>query len=108
MKTYQITAFGARFTVYVRKRYYRGGELALEVVSINNNGEEEPFGFITVNIPGVSDQVTPGFAFVKNYSENKEWAEKLAADIGGRPIPGAVLEGEFVKFTLWDFREIEI
>ena len=105
-KQFEVSCFGTTYSVVIVKREYPGGNLALQVLNWDDEFQDyEPFGVLTVNIPG--QPLLPGFAFLKNYSENAEWAEALAKAIGGRPTGKSVRTG-FVTVPLWDFRKINI
>lgn len=105
-KVFHLAAFGRTYKVIVTKEKYNYGGLALQVWDIDNEwNEPEPFGVLTVNLshPWVEED----HAYVKNYSENEEWADKLAESIGGKQTE-AVGHSGWVSVPLYDFSGLDI
>lgn len=109
MKQFNITVFGCEYEVWCEKNSYRDGDaLAITVWSLDEEFcEPAPFGTLTVNIRGASEHLPEDYAFVKNWGENEEWADKLAEAIGGKRTDVVVGTG-YVRATLWDFRGLSI
>ena len=103
---YIIEAYGQKECVYLVKNKYRNGNgLAIDVMCIGEDGFPELYGSLTVSIPGYPAK--EGYAFLKTYSENREWAEALARKAGARPT-GVVVTNNFgVQFPLWDFGDVQ-
>lgn len=111
-KVFPIVAFGNKYDVIVVSRQYNSdGTLALEVLDIVDNEDHndqtyvEPFGTLTVNMS--SDLQSGTQAFVKSYSENEDWADKLAEAIGGKKTNISKQAG-YASVSLWDFSNINI
>ena len=111
-KVFPIVAFGNKYDVIVVPRQYQiDRTLALEVFDIvddeqhNDQTYFEPFGTLTVNMS--SDLQSNTQAFVKSYSENEEWADKLAEAIGGKKTNISKQAG-YVNVSLWDFSNINV
>ena len=108
-KTIQVTAFGRVRTLVAQTAEYGNGRLAITLGEpIDPNSEDyafypdgiEPFAVLTVNLVGAP--CPPKHAYVKNWSENEEWAEEAARALGGKPTGYACPTG-FVSAPLWDF-----
>ena len=81
LKGYEISFFGEKINVYVAPCMYANALLALEVFAYDLDAEDyEPFGMLTTNLN--HSLQSEKYAFVKNYSENAEWAEELAKKLG--------------------------
>ena len=111
-KVFPIVAFGNKYDVIVVPRQYQiDRTLALEVFDIvddeqhNDQTYFELFGTLTVNMS--SDLQSNTQAFVKSYSENEEWADKLAEAIGGKKTNISKQAG-YVNVSLWDFSNINV
>jgi len=111
-KVFPIVAFGNKYDVIVVPRQYNSdGTLALKVLDIVDNEDHndqmyaEPFGTLTVNMS--SDLQSGTQAFVKSYSENEDWADKLAEAIGGKKTNISKQAG-YASVSLWDFSNINV
>lgn len=101
------TSFGV-YPVIVVEHLYSNGGLFLEALTCREIGDgylepEGSFGIITVNV-GVASKL---YQCVKNYSENEEWAEVLAKEIGGKDT-GEVCPTGYVNVPLYDFSKIKL
>lgn len=105
----ELEVFGEKEKLFLLKDFYAdGGGLAVNVMSLLDEEEygeiAEPYGCLTVNIPGYPTDEQ--HAFLKTYSENEEWAERLARAAGAEPT-GFVLTNNYgTKFPLYDFRKV--
>lgn len=105
-RKFQIELLGTTYNVFVKQgKYVSNDSLALSVWDIGND-DPEPFGMLTVNINNIL--VPEGFACVKNYSENAEWAEKLALQIGGKKTSLTASSGYVDCIPVYDFRQLKI
>lgn len=111
-KVFPIVAFGNKYDVIVVPSQYQTDEtLALQVLDIVYDEEHneltyfEPFGMLTVNMSSGLQSNTQ--AFVKSYSENEEWADKLAEAIGGKKTNISKQAG-YASVSLWDFSNINV
>lgn len=106
-KIFEIEAFGNKEKVIViPESYAYGNGLSLVVISIINDGLRlEPYGVLTLNLS--RPLIDRHSAFVKNYSENSEWAEQLAKAIGGVDT-GKTERAGFVRVPLYDFSHLDI
>ena len=84
MKTYEITAFGEKATVRLETLAYRPmphceKPLAIRVIEILPDGEEECLGNLTVNLdPWTHRQdQSETRAFAKTSEENEGWAQQI-------------------------------
>jgi hypothetical protein len=99
---YNIEAFGQAYKVWVEEETYATGQPALQVYTNDEEGYAEPFGRLTVAMPGVA--LAPGEILLKTWSENEGWAEDLARKLGYEPIGRAVPAG-FAAAEIW--RKVE-
>lgn len=105
----ELEVFGQKEKLFLIKDFYAdGGGLAVNVMSLLDEEEfgeiAEPYGCLTVNIPGYPTDEQ--HAFLKTYSENEEWAERLARAAGAEPT-GFVLTNNYgTKFPLYDFSKV--
>ena len=106
-KVFTIHAFNRNHDVIVTKGHYHTNRaLALQVWEIDPNSNDlESFGTLTVNL--YDSPVEGNFAYVKNYSENKDWAESLAKMIGGKNTGKKAVSG-YVSIPLYDFTNLNI
>ncbi len=107
-KVFTLHAFGREFRVIVVKRQYGNGSLALSVLACKPDKNNtlipvEPFGILTVNL-GCKSKLCQ---FIKNYSENQEWAEELAKAIGGKDT-GIKQKTGMVEVPFYDFSNLKI
>ena len=102
-KVFQVTAFNHKRNVIVTPREYMNGTLALvvmEIITAEDGVQDlEPYGVLTVNIEHPLQDET--HAFVKAWSENAQWADDLASQIG-KPTDTVVPTG-YVATRLWEF-----
>lgn len=104
MKTFEIKAFGQTYNVTVHLARYNNDSLAIVVNDNTDPDEPEPFGVLTVNLCNDMMQ-TECTAFVKDWSENEQWAESLAKAIGGTPT-GIYQSSGHVTAQLWNFTNL--
>ena len=105
-KVFPITAFGAKHNVVVDALNYRDDNtLAICVYEMLPDEHFEPWGVLTVNMS--SSLANDTRAFVKSYSENEEWADDLARQIGGKKTNISKQAG-FCTVSLWDFSNLVI
>lgn len=109
-KWFTLHAFGDvyRDCIIVPERYEAEPQLALQVYHWVE-GEEgeagylEPFGRLTVCLP---EQPAPGCIWVKSWSENEEWTQRLLADYPdvfeatGRWVPAGYATAEEWRIKL--------
>lgn len=95
LKPFRISFYGKEYTVYLIPQKYYNNTLAIEVYEDNY----EPFGTLTVNMS--NGLQASNRAFVKNYSENEQWAEELANQIGTRL--NIYANSGFVSVPLYEF-----
>lgn len=69
---------------------------------VDDEDYPEPFGMLTVNLPGFTPE-NPNHAFVKIYSVNAGWAEKLAVECGAVPTDIVVTDNHGDEYPLYDF-----
>lgn len=104
-KVYEIEAFGNKYNVIVSDEKLRPhGDRCLMVWTVIDGVVVEPFAELT---KVVSVKPQDGCCFVKNYSENEEWADKLAVSIGGKPT-GRFYISEFVELPEYNFKDLDI
>ena len=108
-KVFSIHAFGNDYKVIVTKANYQTTNgLALLVHDVTNVRDIEPLGTLTTNL---NIPLRPEFqekgAFVKNWSENSEWADNLAKQIGGKST-GITARSGNVTVPFYDFSELDI
>ena len=104
-----LNAYGQTEKVFLTKNFYaNGGGLAVNVMSLLDEEEygeiAEPYGCLTVNIPGYPTDEQ--HAFLKTYSENEEWAEKLARAAGAEPTGFVITDNYGTEFPLFDFSKV--
>ena len=106
-KVFNVKMYDSVYEVIVTKEEYRNtGGLALQLWDINGEyGEPEPFATLTVNLGDFG--LDENLAFVKNYSENEQWADSLAKEIGGKNT-GIIVPTGFVSVPLYDFSKLNI
>lgn len=104
-KLFSILLYGELYRVVITKEEYHNGQLALWVWEYKGNNEFKPFGTLTINL--TDPRQTKDKAFVKNYSENTDWAERLAEEIGGINT-GKTCQAGYATVPLYDFSNISI
>ena len=114
METYEINAFGRKITVRLEALRYGklphcDDPLAIRVIEVHPDGEEEPYGTLTLNLDpwtGRSFQ-SEKRAFVKIYSENEGWAQELLRLLEGKGAArntGLYIENTWgVRYPLYEF-----
>lgn len=100
LRQYEISFYGNQISVFVVPMFYGNGSLALKVFSYEPEYQDyEPFGVLTVNLE--HQLQSNDRAFVKTYSENEEWAEELAGQIG--EYSGVTAQSAYVSLPLYRF-----
>lgn len=109
-RRFTLHAFGEvyRDCIIVPERYEAEPQLALQVYhwaegEPGEAGYLEPFGRLTVCLP---EQPNPGCIWVKSWSENEEWTQRLLADYPdvfeatGRWVPAGYATAEEWRIKL--------
>lgn len=109
-RRFTLHAFGEvyRDCIIVPERYEAEPQLALQVYhwaegEPGEAGYPEPFGRLTVCLP---EQPAPGCIWVKSWSENEEWTQRLLADYPdvfeatGRWVPAGYATAEEWRIKL--------
>lgn len=119
-KVHQIKFFDSTIEVIcTRNRYSEGNRLAVTVYEL---GEDElvMFANLTVNLhpksidecsrttgKDIETMLSGDYAFVKDWSENSQWANGLCLLIGAKPTAIRAASG-YVTSLMWDFSGADI
>lgn len=87
-------------TLYVNKRQYAGGRMALQL----NMPDGQLAAVLTVNIPECDKLLGPGEFFIKTWSENEEIAKEALAS-GLFVDTGRRVENGFVEAQIWKWAD---
>ena len=105
-KVFMVECFGTRFEIILEAQQYANPRtLAVRAMNLNEYGEAEPFGVLTVNMAGISggELQDDSHAYLKNWSENSGWAEKLVRDNKLAVPTGDVAFSGYVAAPLYDW-----
>jgi len=82
-RVFEISAFGRTYEIILSALEYRTPKtLAVMALEIRDDGETAPFGILTSNMAPAVDACLQDdtHAFLKTWSENSDWAEKLVRE----------------------------
>ena len=105
-KVFSVDCFGTTFDIILEALQYANPRtLAVQAMNLNEYGEAEPFAVLTVNMGGIPEGALQddSHAFLKNWSENSGWAEKLVKDNGLAVPTGDVAFSGYVAAPLYDW-----
>lgn len=89
-KVFSFTAWGEKVNVILTEETYSHNGMkairAYNVIGFDwpdfNDYDLEPYGILTLNVPGAEQFLGENEVLVKTYSENEGWAEMIADMIG--------------------------
>lgn len=106
MKKVTFTAYGKEHAaIVIATTYQHSNQTVLLVYDLKDDGtydESDMWGVLTVCLPEFTIKDADRTIFLKNWSENSQWAEDVAKQLGGKPTGYSIPSG-FVEVPIWQF-----